>query len=68
MRPKEDYLGANPLKRVLVAVAWFFIGLWQGLIGSVKALPGKLKRILPKATEPARGLLGFFFYFWHFGQ
>lgn len=45
MRPKEDYLGANPLKRVLVAVAWFFIGLWQGLIGSVKALPGKLKRI-----------------------
>ena len=45
MRPKEDYLGANPLKRVLVAVAWFFIGLWQGLIGFVKALPGKLKRI-----------------------
>ena len=40
MRPKEDYLGAHPLKRALIAVAYFFIGVWNGIVGFFTALPG----------------------------
>lgn len=44
MKPKEDYLGAHPLKRALVNVAYFFIGIWNGIVGFFTALPGKCRR------------------------
>ena len=43
MRPKEDYLGAHPLKRGLMAVGYFLSGLGKGMEGFLIAWPGSWK-------------------------
>lgn len=62
MRPKEDYLGAHPLKRALIAVAYFFIGVWNGIVGFFTALPGKLKNA---ASGLAKAVKNYIFGFIH---
>ena len=62
MRPKEDYLGAHPWKRALIAVAYFFIGVWNGIVGFFTALPGKLKNA---ASGLAKAVKNYIFGFVH---